>query len=213
MIRRGKTERTHGDQDMLLDGKRTGIQGITEDTPVGKPSGGGAADGERQELSDNAAYGDGGIAEEEELVETGEQDGPKDADDPGAEGGDGHVEIIGVGDGGTDLGIGAVVLESERLVLVEVWIIELVASDLLRCYEWWITREKKREYRNDIVWKEVVVRKEGEVWEGTYLPEMNSPASTRLSRDGSLPFERSAMAEWEGESRKGEWVYICRAVI
>lgn len=57
---------------MLLDGERTGIQGMTEDGPIGEPSGGGAADGEGQELSDNAADGDGGIAEEEELVKAGE---------------------------------------------------------------------------------------------------------------------------------------------
>ena len=63
---------THCDQDMLLDGKRTWIQGITKDRPIGEPSGGGSADGERQELSDNATDGDGGIAEKEELVETGE---------------------------------------------------------------------------------------------------------------------------------------------
>ena len=139
---------------MFLDGKRTRIQGITENRPVGKPSGGGAANGKRQELSDNAADGDGGIAEEEELVETGEQDGPNDADDPGAEGGYGHVEIICVGDGGPDLGIGAVVLESESLVLVEVRVIELVASDFLRWCEWWAVKqgeEKKKQYRNDLV--------------------------------------------------------------
>jgi hypothetical protein len=73
--------------------------------------------------------------EEEELVETGEQDGPCDADDPGMEGGDGHGEIICVGDGGPDFGIEAVVLKSESLFLVEVWIIKLVAGDLLWRYK------------------------------------------------------------------------------
>ena len=50
-----------------------------------------------------AGDGDRGIAEEEELVQAGEDDGPDEADEPGPEGVHGHVRVVGVGDGRTDL--------------------------------------------------------------------------------------------------------------
>ena len=49
--------------------------------------------------------GNGRIAEEEELVEAGDDNGPYETDKPCAEGGAGHVWVVGVGDGRTDLGI------------------------------------------------------------------------------------------------------------
>jgi hypothetical protein len=52
-----------------------------------------------------------GEAEVEELVEAGNEDGPEETDEPGAEGGAWHVWVVGVGDGSTDLGVWGVVLE------------------------------------------------------------------------------------------------------
>lgn len=57
-----------------------------------------------------AGDGDRGVAEEEELVEAGDDDGPEQADKPGAGGGARHVGVIGVGDGGAHLGVRRVVL-------------------------------------------------------------------------------------------------------
>ena len=54
--------------------------------------------------------GDGRITEEEELVKTGDDDGPYETDKPCAEGGAGHVWVVGVGDGRPDLGVGRVIL-------------------------------------------------------------------------------------------------------
>ena len=53
---------------------------------------------------------DGGVAEVEELVKAGDDDGPDEADEPCTEGRAGHVDIVGVGDGSTDLRVGGVVL-------------------------------------------------------------------------------------------------------
>lgn len=53
---------------------------------------------------------EGGITEIVELVDAGEDDGPEYAEDPSAEGVDGHGLVIVVCDGGTDLWIGRVVL-------------------------------------------------------------------------------------------------------
>ena len=53
---------------------------------------------------------DARVAEEEELVQPGDDDGPDETDKPSTEGRAGHVDIVGVGDGSTDLRVGGVVL-------------------------------------------------------------------------------------------------------
>ena len=71
-----------------------------------------------------AANGDRGIPEEEELVHAGDDDGPDDTYEPCTEGFDRHVRVVGVGDGGADLGIWGIILE-EQSILVEVGVLEL----------------------------------------------------------------------------------------
>ena len=54
--------------------------------------------------------GDSREAEEEELVQAGDEDGPDEADEPRAEGAAGHVGVVGVGDGGSNLRVRGVIL-------------------------------------------------------------------------------------------------------
>ena len=56
------------------------------------------------------ANGYGGISKVKELVHAWENHGPEYAEDPRAEGGDGHVWVVVVGDGGAHFGVGRVVL-------------------------------------------------------------------------------------------------------
>ena len=56
------------------------------------------------------ANSDGRIPEEEELVHAGDEDGPDDTNHPCTEGVDRHGRVVGVGDGGADLGVGRVIL-------------------------------------------------------------------------------------------------------
>ena len=51
-----------------------------------------------------------GVPEEEELIETGDNDCPKESNGPGTDRHDGHVGVIRVGDGGTNLRIRGVIL-------------------------------------------------------------------------------------------------------
>ena len=115
---------------MLLDGEWTGVEGDTKDLDVGEETCPEATDGEGEQLGDNLREAparstqcavrtreqtysgdrDGGIPEEEELVHAGEDDGPDEANEPGAEGVHGHVRVVGVGDGGPDLGVGRIIL-------------------------------------------------------------------------------------------------------
>ena len=75
-----------------------------------------------------AANGDRGIPEEEELVHAGDDDGPDDTYEPCTEGVDRHVRVVGVGDGGADLGIRGIILK-EQSILVEVGVLELRNGD------------------------------------------------------------------------------------
>lgn len=57
-----------------------------------------------------ATNGDRRVAEEEELVETGDEDGPEDTDEPRPEGVHGHVDVVGVGHRRPDLGVRRIIL-------------------------------------------------------------------------------------------------------
>lgn len=116
------------DEDMLLNREWARVELEAEDLDAGEDSGGEATDGERQKLSDETRDGDRGITEEEELVEAGDEDGPRQTDNPGAEGVDGHVWVVGVGYRRTDLGVGRVVLDIAKHGFVEVGVIESSTS-------------------------------------------------------------------------------------
>ena len=53
---------------------------------------------------------DARIAEEEELVHAGNDNGPYQPNNPGAQGGDRHSRIVGISDRRADLWVGGVVL-------------------------------------------------------------------------------------------------------
>ncbi len=57
-----------------------------------------------------AADGDRRIPEVEELVHTGDEDRPGEANDPCSDSVHGHIRVIGVGDSGPHLGVGGVLL-------------------------------------------------------------------------------------------------------
>lgn len=74
----------------------------------------------RRRIKEGGTYagnGDGRIAEEEELVEAGDDNGPDEADEPCAGGRTGHVGVVCVGDGGTHLGVRRVILCTRRSAL------------------------------------------------------------------------------------------------
>ena len=91
---------------MLLDSERAWIERDTEYFDGGDYAGPETDERERDELGDDARDGDGGISEEEELVEAWDEDGPAETDEPGAEGVDRHAGVVGVGDGRPDFGVG-----------------------------------------------------------------------------------------------------------
>jgi hypothetical protein len=76
-----------------------------------------------------------GIAEEEELIQTGNDDGPKQAQDPCTDRVHRHLRVVCVGDGRSYFRIGRVVLEDARcsLSLVQVGVIEIGDSFNLIC--------------------------------------------------------------------------------
>ena len=63
-------------QDVLLDSERAWIERDTEYFDGGDYAGPETDERERDELGDDARDGDGGISEEEELVEAWDEDGP-----------------------------------------------------------------------------------------------------------------------------------------
>lgn len=71
---------------------------------------------------------DGRVAEEEELVEAGHDNGEDEADDPGAQCRGGHRRVVCVRDGGAHLGVRRVVLQRE-CALVQVRVVELGLGD------------------------------------------------------------------------------------
>lgn len=117
---------------MLLDGERSGVKGETKDLNGGDDAGPETEEGEGDELGDDARDGDGGISEEEELVQAGDEDGPAETDDPCAEGVDGHVGVVCVGDGGPDFRVRGVVLEGVDMVEVEVGVLKVGNGDVVR---------------------------------------------------------------------------------
>lgn len=68
------------------------------------------AGGEATSASTHTGDRHAGEAEEEELVEPRDEDGPDHADEPSAECRTGHVGVVGVCDGGAHLGVRRVVL-------------------------------------------------------------------------------------------------------
>lgn len=114
-----------GQEHSLLDCERTRVDLVAEDLEVRHGERPETAHRERQQLSDEAADLNTWVTEEEELVEARHDwttfnflrvrtsgpmrtDSPDDADDPSAKGVDGHVRIVCVGDGGTNLRVWAV---------------------------------------------------------------------------------------------------------
>ena len=115
---------------MLLDGEWTGVERDTKDLDVGEETCPEATDGEGEQLGDNLGEApvrstqcavrtreqtysgdrDGGIPEEEELVQTGNEDGPDNTNEPRSESVDRHQGVVGVGDGGSNLRVRRVVL-------------------------------------------------------------------------------------------------------
>lgn len=113
---------------MLLDREWAGVELLAENPDVGDISRPETTDGERKELGNNlrrrlegssreidyrityTTDGDRRISEEEELIQTGDQDGPNDSDEPSTNGGDRDVRVVRVRDGGTDFRIWRVVL-------------------------------------------------------------------------------------------------------
>ena len=65
------------------------------------------------------------------MVEAGEKDRKGYANDPSSESRYRHIEIIGVGDGGPDFRVRTLIVKADQVVFIEVWIIELSASDVL----------------------------------------------------------------------------------
>ena len=78
--------------------------------------------------SDTAMHNGRNAAYEEELVDTGDEDRPDDAYEPGAESVDGHFRVVSVRDGGANLRVGRVVLELDR-VGVEVRVLLIDVAD------------------------------------------------------------------------------------
>lgn len=152
---------------MFLHRKRTRVDRDTENLDVGQELCPCLTQGEGQQLcynlffvistTRNLAYitdthacdRDGRIPEEEELVQAGDNDSPYETESPCTECRNGHLGIIGVGDGGTDLGIRRVILcrygSVTRLricsrcrgftiddgIPIEVWIIKLGDRNVL----------------------------------------------------------------------------------
>jgi hypothetical protein len=120
------TDTSHdGDQNVLLDGERAGIESDAEDLNSGNDTGPETEDREGDQLSHYGANGDRRIAEEEELVETGDENSPEDTDEPSSEGVYGHIWVIGVCDGRPDLGVGRILFETPRMGQVEVGVVEV----------------------------------------------------------------------------------------
>ena len=108
---RTRADASHdGDQDVFLDRERARVDRDTEDLDAGHDACPETENREGDELGHDTGDGDGGVSEEEELVQTGDEDGPGNANEPGPEGAAGHVRVVGVGDGGTDLGVRGVIL-------------------------------------------------------------------------------------------------------
>lgn len=114
-----------GDEDVLLDGERARVELHAEDGPPWERPGCEAADGVRDELGDELADDDRGIAEEEELVHAGEDDGADDADDPDAQGARGHGDVVGVGDGAAHFRVRRVLLDVFR-IRVQVGVVKVL---------------------------------------------------------------------------------------
>jgi hypothetical protein len=114
-----------GDENVLLDGKRTRIEGDTEYLDGGDKACPETEEREGDELRDNARDGNGWEAEEEELVEAGDDDGPNEANEPSTEGVDGHVWVICVGYSRPDFRVRGIVLEGVDMVDVEVGVVKL----------------------------------------------------------------------------------------
>lgn len=122
----------HGRHDcrkhMLLDRERSGVEFHAENLIVGDEAGPCATEGEDQQLGDDlnapcsvrriysgiwstyTADGDRGIAEEEKLVQAGDDNGPNKTEHPGADGRDWDIGVIRVRNSGTDLWVRRVVL-------------------------------------------------------------------------------------------------------
>lgn len=116
---------------MLLDSERAWVERDTEYFDGGNYAGPETEEGERDELGNDARDGDGGISEEEELVEAWDEDGPAETDEPCAEGTDGHGRVVCVCDGGPDLRVGRVILEPVDVVEVEVGVLKVGDRDVL----------------------------------------------------------------------------------
>lgn len=117
---------------MFFDSERSGIKPNTEDGPIWYNCSGSTANWEGQELTDDTSNLYGRKSEEEELVKAWEKDGKGYSDDPSSESRYRHVEIVGVGDGWPHFWVRTLVVKAGQVVPVEVWIIELSASDVLR---------------------------------------------------------------------------------
>jgi hypothetical protein len=134
-VRRLVADASHdSDEHVLLDSEGTRVDRNAEDLDAGHHLGPGATNRVREQLGDEATDRDGRVPEEEELVEAGDDDRWKvsfsnvncksskrllterNADNPSAQGAAGHIGVVGVGDGRTDLRVGRVVLEGRHIL-------------------------------------------------------------------------------------------------
>lgn len=115
---------------MFLDGERSRVQGHSENLDVGSEGRHGSTHWEGQKLSDDSADRNGGEPEEEELVQARYNDRPCNSENPGTEGRDWHVGIVGIGNGRPDLGVWTLVIKA-NVVLVQVGVIKHSSRQLL----------------------------------------------------------------------------------
>jgi hypothetical protein len=116
---------------VLLDGEGAVVEACAEDLDVWEEASHEATEGEGDQLSDQVADRHGWVSEEVELVEARDDDSHDHSENPYAEGVAGHLRVVGVGDGGSDLGVGGVLLDIAKVRAVEIRIVEVSISDFL----------------------------------------------------------------------------------
>ena len=90
-------------------------------------------------MGDEIANIDGRIAEIEELIYARYQSGHDQANDPCSDGGNGHVGVVSIGDGGTNLGIGRVIFKSDvGLIVIGIVVVKVLVQVFNDNYRGWI---------------------------------------------------------------------------
>lgn len=124
-------ECAYSNEHMLLNSERTRIDFDTEYCDVGKPSSSSPTHREGQQLSHDSADADRRESEEEKLIETGNDDGPRQSNSPSAEGRDGHVEVVGVCYRRSHFWVRTLVVESNKMLFVQIRVVECGTSNFL----------------------------------------------------------------------------------